>query len=1065
VGKVSFNPYTLRLEAHDLALHDGPEAGGAPLLSLNQLVVQLEWRSIALRAWSLAEVRLTGPVAKLSIAPDGAFNLAALLASWKQHHPDKPDSAMPRLLLRHFVLEQGMLDWQDGQAGYADRFAPIAFTLDNISTLPDASGSYRFSADAAHGGKLAWRGTASLSPLKGEGELVLTDAALPALAAYLKNTTRMTVASGKLSATLPYAFSYGDGKLDARLHRATAALRELALQQPGQAAPFARIRQFDLKSLDADLAGQRVSVGLAALDGASLSARRDASGRIDLAQLMLPRQDAGSTSAHPGKWHIDVQKLDWKHIELAGLDQSVQPAVALAAKDVQLATRLQLQQTPAGMQVRADGARLHLAQLSMQRGAQTPFSLALLGLEGGQFDLARRTVKLDNLSAAGAQIDLARRRDGSFAIASKLPVFGSGAASGSAAPWTVQLGKLALSEFGARVDDEGTGIKAALQDAYLNMSGISSDLARPLPFEFGVAMREGGSMALQGRYTPAGNTLDTQLKVNDLALAPLQPLLAQHLKLVLAAGTVSGNGRLSLGAGSQQSPKAAFAGAVDIAGLRMNEDNGERFVSWKSLRADKLLASAKPNLLDIAELRLIEPNAQLMIENDRSLNAQRLLVQAPAMPVGPPAAAAPDASFPVRVRRLRLQNAKLDFADLSLRPQFAAKIVELNGVVTSLSTRRDARSQVELDGRVDDYGMARVRGQLNAFAPTDNTDLHVLFKNIDMISASPYSMKFAGYKIADGKISMDLQYQVRQGQLQGSNQIVLDKLLLGERIDSPDALKLPLELALAVLKDSDGRIDLALPVSGNLNDPQFSYGAAVWKTLGNVLGKVVTAPFRALGNLLGISAEKLATVDFDAGSAVLLPPEREKLMQVAQILAKRTQLTLAVPSQYSDSDATALRVQAVRRAVALQAGIRLEAAEEPGPLNLDGRKMRSALRDVYAARFGKAALEQKKKAAEAAGLEKMPALQRLDKLIAGEPQVTDPSAFYTALRTQLEDQQALPADAMATLGRQRNTAIVAFLQQQGVAAERLQTGAVEKTEAAPGAPVALKLELAARRSD
>ena len=233
----------------------------------------------------------------------------------------------------------------------------------------------------------------------------------------------------------------------------------------------------------------------------------------------------------------------------------------------------------------------------------------------------------------------------------------------------------------------------------------------------------------------------------------------------------------------------------------------------------------------------------------------------------------------MRIQRLRIQNAKLDFTDLSLRPQFSAKIYELNGVVTGLSSNRDSRSQIELEGRVDEFGLARIRGVLNPFVPRNNTDVNVVFKNVDMVSASPYSMKFAGYKIAEGKISLDLQYKVRNGQLEGANQIVIDKLTLGERVDSPDALKLPLELAIAILKDSNGRIDLGLPVSGNMNDPQFSYGAIIWKAISNVLTKIVTAPFRALGSLFGISGEKLEAIDFDPGSDRLLPPEREKLKQ------------------------------------------------------------------------------------------------------------------------------------------------------------------------------------------
>jgi hypothetical protein len=246
--------------------------------------------------------------------------------------------------------------------------------------------------------------------------------------------------------------------------------------------------------------------------------------------------------------------------------------------------------------------------------------------------------------------------------------------------------------------------------------------------------------------------------------------------------------------------------------------------------------------------------------------------------------------------------------------------------------------------------------------------------------------------------------------------------------------------------------------------------------VGNVLTKIVTAPFRALGNLLGISADKLEAIDFDAGSAVLLPPEREKLKQVAQILAKREQLKLAVPGQYSDTDGAALRAQAVRRAVAAKAGIKLEAGEEPGPLNLGERKVRGALRDLYGERFGKAELDKQKKAAESAApapaaasasasapaAAKIPVLQRLGKLIEGEPQVADTGAFYTGLREQLEAKQPLPADALSKLGAQRSAAILAALQQDGTPAARVSAGAPEKTEAAPGKLVGLKLGLAAQ---
>jgi hypothetical protein len=654
------------------------------------------------------------------------------------------------------------------------------------------------------------------------------------------------------------------------------------------------------------------------------------------------------------------------------------------------------------------------------------------------------------------------------------------------APWAASIKSVELTKFGARYDDAGTGIKADLQDFNLKLTDAGTDLKKPLAFRGGVSLREGGQLTAQGKVVPATGAVDTELKLTKLAIAPVQPLLAKFVKLKIADGSISAQGRLRTGAGgSKADPALRYDGSFEVAELSLNEEDNDRFAHWKSVRADKLALSLSPDLLDVAELRVVEPNAILIIENDRSFNAERLLVKQPAAAAaGPPAKpVAAGEPFPVRVRRVRLQDAKLDFTDLSLRPQFGAKIYELSGIITGLSSKRDARSQIELDGRVDEFGLARVRGQLNPFVPTDNTDLNVVFKNVDMVSASPYSMKFAGYKIAQGKISLDLQYKVRDSQLEGNNQIVLDNLTLGERIDSPDALKLPLELALAILKDSDGRIDLGVPVSGNMNDPQFSYGAVVWKAIGNIMGKIVTSPFRALGNLFGVSGDKLEAIEFDAGSDVVLPPEREKLQQVAQILAKKPQLKLSVPAQYNEAaDGAALRSQALRRVVATRAEIKLAPGEQPGPLDIGQRKVRGALRDLYAERFGAAELDKQKKAAEAAAgpaavagasaadaaavadagaQKKLPILQRLGKIVQGEPQVADAGAFYAGLQERLEKNQPLPADALPQLGAGRAAAIMAVLKQAGVAPASAQSAAPATTDASAGKPIGLKLGLSA----
>jgi hypothetical protein len=1095
IGEVSFNPYTLRLQVQDLRLS---EADGVPLLAIGQLAVALQWQSLVRRAWSFADIRITAPSANLVIAPDGKFNLAELLATLaRRPHEASTDSRLPRVIIGRFALEQGKVDMHDRRAGYTNNFFPIDFELTNFSTLADRNDAYTFSADSTRGGKLRWKGDVSVNPIRGSGELSLENLALPELAVYLKSYTHVTLAAGHLDATVPYSFAYTGGQFEANIAGASLALRDLALAHAKASDSFVTVTRLNVNDISADLARREAKVGEVRVDGGKLTVKRDAKGELDLARLLVKAAAPAPAPGQPlviNNWKLGIKQVAFNQVAISAIDETVRPALKVSADKLQLHLQLSAGQAGENFNLTVADAAFSLADLALASGAQTPLKLTQLGFADGAFDLAARRASLGRLYAEGGQLQLTRDRKGQLNILGLLPKFGPASASAATpaaaagAPWIAVAKHVELSKFGAELADRGTGVKVHVQDLAVKLEGASSDLTQSVKFDAGLNLAEGGLLSAQGRVVPASGALEADVRVRQLALAPLQPLLSQYLKLKIAGGSVSAQGRLSTGSGQAKSPSLRYVGGFDIAGLALNEDDGERFAEWKSVSANRLIASLSPNRLEIPELRVVEANAKLIIENDRSFNAARLLVQ-PATPSATASATAEPAPtpgtvandpFPLRIQRLRVQNAKLDFTDLSLRPQFGAKIYELNGVVNGLSSKRDSRSQIELDGRVDEFGLARIRGELNPFAPRDNTDVNVVFKNVDMVSTSPYSMKFAGYRVAEGKISLDLQYKVRNSQLEGANQIIIDKLTLGERVDSPDALKLPLELAIAILKDSNGRIDLGLPVSGNMNDPQFSYGALVWKAIGNVLTKIVTAPFRALGSLLGIGGDKMEAIDFDPGSARLLPPEREKLKQVAQVLSKRAQLKLSVPGHYSEAaDGAALKARSVRVEIAKRADIKFAADEEPGPMDLRDRAVRGALRDLYAERFGAAELDKQKKVAEGAAAapvselagsdlktetvqQKLPIWRRVGKLIEGEPQVADASAFYRKLQERLDQQQPLAADALTRLGALRTSAILAALQEAGVEPASVLAASPEKVSAEVGKPVSLKLGLAVK---
>jgi hypothetical protein len=259
---------------------------------------------------------------------------------------------------------------------------------------------------------------------------------------------------------------------------------------------------------------------------------------------------------------------------------------------------------------------------------------------------------------------------------------------------------------------------------------------------------------------------------------------------------------------------------------------------------------------------------------------------------------------------------------------------------------------------VDEYGTAVIEGELNTADPKAFTNINMVFRNLEMTKLTPYSGRFAGREIDSGKLSVDLEYDIRDSRLAGDNQIVVERLVLGDRVESPDAVNLPLDLAIALLEDREGVIDIGLPVRGNLDAPEFDFGALIWRAFTNLITRMVTSPFRALGALLpGVEEETLNIIVFEPGKPTIPPPEQEKLDELTNALQKRPKLTLTVQGRYNpETDLIELRALTLRRLVALHLGRDLGRDEDPGPLDFSNPDTVSILEAMFAAHFGPDAL-------------------------------------------------------------------------------------------------------------
>ncbi len=273
------------------------------------------------------------------------------------------------------------------------------------------------------------------------------------------------------------------------------------------------------------------------------------------------------------------------------------------------------------------------------------------------------------------------------------------------------------------------------------------------------------------------------------------------------------------------------------------------------------------------------------------------------------------------ISEIEFVNGNAFFADLSLQPEFATAIENINGNISGLSMNNLERADIDITGNVDEYGKMFVDGKINPLSGDLYTDINVKFEKIELPTLTPYSGRYAGYVINKGKLNLELNYQIAQRQLNGSNRLILEQFELGNKVNSPEAVNLPLKLAVALFKDHNGIIDISLPTKGDMDSPDFAIGGLLLKAFLNVMTKAVTSPFSMLANLAGGDDPKLNKVAFDFGQSSLSTQQSANLSTLAEVLIKRPQLILEIHASVDkEKDGLALKAQKLTEKIQSQTG-------------------------------------------------------------------------------------------------------------------------------------------------
>jgi hypothetical protein len=837
-------------------------------------------------------------------------------------------------------------------------------------------------------------------------------------------------------------------------------------------------------ALRIDAAAAQVSMaGLAAHQGADRIKWQDAA--LDVRAIAATLAGSSASRAASGL-KLSFADVALKLKALGAVAQGSSSEVARIAAASLGAKSLLIALPDGPLDVTGDGLSVALSEAVFHSPADPATEMlrfARTNISGGVLRLKDRVLSVDKLVLADGKartwLDAAGKFNGLIVVrgAAEAAVEAAAATEGDAAAaeiaWRVAVKSVEVDNFALGFEDRSGGppLAVGLEAIRARIAGFATGVSTPMQVELKARVVSGGEIEAKGSVRADNGASDLQLKLAAIALAPVQPYLSEVAELTLASGTLSTAGRLRYGDPAADA-KLAYKGSFAVDKLQIDEIEPKRpFVTWETLATDDLLLNVEPNRLDIGELRLVAPDGRLIIAEDQSVNLTDVLKKKPkgdesaaaAEPAGgedaPGAATAAataddsapaDDPFPVSIARMRISKGVLDFADLSLRPQFGTRMHDLKGVITGLGTDPTRSAKVQLDANVDKYGSAKIRGEISVFRPEKLTDIEMTFRNLTMSSLSPYVVKFAGRRITGGQLALDLQYKIKDSKLRGENKIVLKQVKLGEQVDSPGAADLPLDLAIAILSDSKGVIDIGLPVSGDLGDPEFSYGAVIGKAFGNLIAGIITAPFRALGALFGAGSDaKLDSIDFEPGRAALAPPEREKLAAVAGAMKERKTLTLVVPpAQSAEVDTPALKSLAVRTAIVARMGLELTPGEDPGPVDAANPRAQVAIEAVFSERYAPEVLALVKQRALAAAPP------------GGKSAAAPPPAFYQNLVERMIKEQPVSDEELARLATRRGEAIVAEMTAvDGVDAKRVQLGKARPASAATNKAVTLQLEL------
>ena len=691
----------------------------------------------------------------------------------------------------------------------------------------------------------------------------------------------------------------------------------------------------------------------------------------------------------------------------------------------------ELKNATEGMQLLVNNAHFHIQnfQLTEKDSVDPLITIPDFKISGIAVNLLRKTVGINSISATDAHFKTWLNTDGSVNYQS---LFSS--STNDTAPsqqsntedtnkeesWQVNVKQLALNNFSLDFMDKSLSKPAKLNITSFNFSSHNLNInpRTSIPFNLDLTLNDKGKLNIEGSTVLEPLEAKVQVNASNIGIKEFQPYIASAVKLDIISGLFNIKTNVTMAQLEGKPLAIGIMGDSSISNLVTRDQiTNKDFLKWKQLSLENIDINLAKNSFLIDKIKLEEPYVKFLIKKDKSTNINDIVVKSTKKSDDNAVIKAENSKQPkttFKINKVEFLKGSTNFSDLSLILPFSAHIKQLSGSVKDISSTQNTVTKIAMAGLVAGISPVNIKGNINP--DKGNSELTLDFNSMPLPLATPYMAEFAGRKVEKGNMSLALSYKIKNNKLTSSNKLLIDQLVLGDEVEHPNAVSLPLDLAIALLKDGDGKIALDVPIKGSLDDPQFSVSGVIVDALVNVITKIISSPFNTIASLIG-SDEDISKISFSAGKVILTESQRTKLDGLSTALMERPLLNLEIKGiAFSEQDWPLLQAEALDKQLLQIKADQLNRENDKKILaehvTLTAKEYQNLLADLF--------------------IQKYP--QLADRSLFGKPRLLDPAMgdFYTIAKRKLA--AAIPPDLLRLqqLAKQRAQAIAKYLVDKGI---------------------------------